>query len=148
MPSAGTFLPVSGTELSHLHQRRMPHVLRGSSFAALGVRRQIPVLNSRASVFMMEVAPRRANDTYCRCLAAGPGAVCSLVWSRSVTPLLLCFIIIVRCLLQRSGFQSAAEKYSQSAILIFIFIRLPITAATCTLNFISFMHLSSLFKPL
>lgn len=48
------FLLVSGTELSHLHQLRLPHVLWGSSFAALSIRKQIPILSSRSSVFTME----------------------------------------------------------------------------------------------
>jgi len=120
-PFRQSFLPVSEPGLSHLRQLRMPRILWGSSFAALSIGRQTPTLNSRASIFVMgEHDP--APGTCCRRLAAGPGAVCSLLRSRSVTPLLLCFMIIAQFLLQRSGFQSAAEKYSQSAILIFIFI--------------------------
>lgn len=40
------FVPVSGAELSHLHQLQMPCVLWGSSSAAFDIRRQTPNLDS------------------------------------------------------------------------------------------------------
>lgn len=139
------FLPLSRTVLSHLHELWCRMFYGAAALQPSASRGKSPFRLRGVSAH--DGGAARANGTGCRCLAAGPGAVCSLVWNRSVTPLLLCFIIIVRCLLRRSGFQFAAEQYSQSAILIFIFVRLTITVATCTLNFISFMHLSSLFKP-
>lgn len=114
------FLPLSRTELSHLHELRCRTFYGAAALqpSASGGKSRFRLRGVSAH----DGGAARANGTNCRCLAAGPGAVCSLVWNRSVTPLLLCFIIIVRCLLQRSGFQSAAEQYSQSAILIFVFI--------------------------
>lgn len=55
------FLPVPRTELSRTHQVRMPRVLWGSSSAALGIRRRIPIPDPRASEFRME--EQRARTT-------------------------------------------------------------------------------------